>query len=81
MNSDAKEKLAIAVGFLLAASSLAIIAVFVGGWAVTVFWNRFGPPMFGMPEAEWRNGIGLVGFLLCIRGCLGCDITIKSRRQ
>jgi hypothetical protein len=81
MTDDDKENLAAIIGIVLATMSLGVFFVFFAGWAAVMFWNLFAPPMLGWPEAEWRNGIGFVGFLMCVRGCLGSEFSIKSRRS
>ena len=81
MTNEDKENLAAIIGIVLATMLLGVFFVFFAGWAAVMFWNLFAPPMFGWPVAEWRNGIGFVGFLLCLRGCLGSEMSIKSRRS
>lgn len=80
MTRDDKENIAAILGILLATVSLGIFLVFVVGLAVTKFWNLFAPEMFGAPVADWKHGIGLVGFVVCLRGCLGDLVSVKARR-
>jgi len=81
MTDEDKENIAAIIGIVLATTLLGVFFGFFAGWAAVMFWNLFAPPMFGWPAAEWRNGIGFVGFLFCVRGCLGSELSFKSRRS
>jgi hypothetical protein len=81
MTEEDKENLAAIIGIVLATTLLVVFFVLLAGWAAVMFWNLFAPPILGWPAAEWRNGIGFIGFLLCVRGCLGSEFSIKSRRS
>lgn len=67
MNSRDKDALATAIGFLLAAAALAIVAIVAVGGSATFFWNCVAPDLFGMPQATYRNGVGAVGLLICLK--------------
>lgn len=80
MTQDDKENVAAIIGMVLAASTLGVFIVLAGGFAVATSWNLFAPAMFDAPAAQWKNGIGLVGFLWCLRACIGDSFSVKSRR-
>lgn len=67
MKADEKDMIAGVVVAILGGMVLATACVFVAGWAASFFWNMFAPPLFDAPQAELRNGIGIVGFLMCLR--------------
>lgn len=77
MTRDTKDSIATIVGLFFAAGLSGLVVVLVAGFAVAKFWNFFAPELLGAPVACWKNGIGFVGFLMCISGSF---FTIQGRK-
>lgn len=67
MKPEDKDLIAGVVVAILGGMVLGAVVVLIAGWAASFFWNMFAPALFDAPRAELRNGIGIIGFLMCLR--------------
>lgn len=74
------DALALAIGMILATISLGIVCIAGGGVVLMLFWNCAMPDLFGLPEATYRNAVGLVGLAVGARAVLGTSVSLKKER-